>query len=216
MRVWTRVLPLAKQRLNRLSYPRLRTYRNYITPDVCNWDWFRLKFENVYSDTFENMSYRTYLRYKATLRTPIALKIQTPIGFNSAKYDLNLIKSKLAKHLGLHEEEYCFTIMKNNTYACISTDHLKFLNVSHFLALGTSYAKFLKALSGRRIKRTMVRRRVEEEFKPEVRDKNIKMYQWMNYLNKYEGRDIKHARNDGIEFQIEPYPVDGYDRQTQI
>ena len=145
MRVWTRVLPLAKQRLNRLSYPRLRTYRNYITPDVCNWDWFGLKFENVYSDTFENMSYRTYLRYKATLRTPIALKIQTPIGFNSAKYDLNLIKTKLAKHLGLNEEEYCFTIMKNNTYACISTDHLKFLNVSHFLALGTSYAKFLKA-----------------------------------------------------------------------
>ena len=43
MRVRTRVLPLAKQRLNHLSYLRLRTERNYITPDVCNWDWFRTK-----------------------------------------------------------------------------------------------------------------------------------------------------------------------------
>ena len=60
----------------------------------------------------------------------------------------------------------------------------------------------------------MVRRRAEEGFKPEVRDKNIKMFQWMNYLNKYEGRDIKHARNDGAEWQIGPYPVDGYERQT--
>ena len=43
---------------------------------------------------------------------------QIPVlGFNSAKYDLNLIKSKVAKHLGLHEAEYCFTIKKNNAYA---------------------------------------------------------------------------------------------------
>ena len=67
MRVRTRVLPLAKRRPNQLSYPRLRTYRNYITPDVCNWDRFGLKFEHVYSNKFEKMSYRTYLRYKATL-----------------------------------------------------------------------------------------------------------------------------------------------------
>lgn len=71
---------------------------------------------------------------------------QVPVlGFNSAKYDLNLIKTKLAKHLGLHQEEHCFTIKKNNAYACISTEKLKFLDVSHFLAPGTSYAKFLTA-----------------------------------------------------------------------
>ena len=70
----TRVFPLAKQQLNQLSYPCLRTYRNYITPDVCNWDWFGLKFEHVNSDKFEKMSYRTYLHYKATLRYLIACK----------------------------------------------------------------------------------------------------------------------------------------------
>lgn len=32
---------------------------------------------------------------------------QVPVlGFNSAKYNLNLIKTKLAKHLGLHQEEH--------------------------------------------------------------------------------------------------------------
>lgn len=36
------------------------------------------------------------------------------------------------------------------------------------------------------------------------------MYQWMNYLIKYEGKDIKHARNDGDEKRLGPYPVDGY------
>lgn len=67
------------------------------------------------------------------------------LGFNSAKYDLNLIKTKLAKHLGLHREEHCFSIKKNNAYACISTEKLNFLDASHFLAPGTSYAKFLTA-----------------------------------------------------------------------
>ena len=327
-----------------------------------------------------------YGKFKAYVR-------QVPVlGFNSAKYDLNLIKTKLAKHLGLHEEEYCFTIKKNNAYACISTDHLKFLDVSHFLAPGTSYAKFLKAYqveeskgylpyewfddiskldhtelpppsafysslketcisdkdyevcrkawtdhdmttfrdfliwynnldvgpfvtAVNRLQRfyfdrnidifkiamsvpgiarkmlfdtarkegaeftifdeknkdlfhtvkknivggpsiiyhrkavkgetkirggkecqkvlgydcnalylwcigqdmpvgTMVRRRGEEGFKPEVRDKNIKMFQWMNYLNKYRGTDIKHARNNGGEKRVGPYPVDGYDGRT--
>lgn len=45
----------------------------------------------------------------------------------------------------------------------------------------------------------MVRCRVEEGFKLEVRDKNIKMYQWMNYLIKYKGKDIKYVWNDGGE-----------------
>ena len=318
---------------------------------------------------------------------------QIPVlGFNSAKYDLNLIKTKVAKHLGLHEEEFCFTIKKNNAYACISTENLKFLDISHFLAPGTSYAKFLKAYQVEESKaffpyewfdrvskldhtelppldcfysslkqrgiseeeydicktawreknmRTfkdflvwynnldvgpfvtavsrlqkfyfdrnidifktavsvpgiarqmlfdtarregaefvvfdeknkdlfhtiktnivggpsiiyhrkavkgetkirngkvcekvlgydcnalylwcigqkmpvgvMVRRRAEEGFKPEVRDRNIKMYQWMNYLNQYRGTDIKHARNDGGEKRVGPYPVDGYDGRT--
>ena len=63
----------------------------------------------------------------------------------SAKYDLNLIKQKLAKHLEMAKDEYGFVVKKANAYACISTEKFKFLDISHFLAPGTSYAGFLKA-----------------------------------------------------------------------
>ncbi len=71
---------------------------------------------------------------------------QLPVlGFNSSKYDLNLIKKKLAFHLRMHEAEGGFVVKRNNAYTCMSSDSLKFLDVSQYLAPGTSYAKFLKA-----------------------------------------------------------------------
>ena len=71
---------------------------------------------------------------------------QVPVlGFNSAKYDLNLIKRCLAKHLNLHEETGTFVVKQNNAYTCIATDSLKFLDMTQFLAPGSSYAGFLKA-----------------------------------------------------------------------
>lgn len=71
---------------------------------------------------------------------------QVPVlGFNSAKYDLNLIKRWLAKHLNMHDDPGTFVVKKNNTYACIATESLKFLDMSQFLAAGSSYAGFLKA-----------------------------------------------------------------------
>ena len=71
---------------------------------------------------------------------------QMPVlGFNSAKYDLNLIKRVLAKHLNMHEETGAFVIKKNNAYTCIATESLKFLDMSQFLAAGSSYTSFLKA-----------------------------------------------------------------------
>ncbi len=68
------------------------------------------------------------------------------MGFNSSKYDMCLIKRKLAKHLKLDDRErFGFTIKKGSAYACIATPQFRFLDISHFLALGTSYAEFLKA-----------------------------------------------------------------------
>ncbi len=67
------------------------------------------------------------------------------LGFNSAKYDINLVKEKLAKCLNMHQQEYGFVVKQANAYSCIATDTMKFLDISHFLAPGTSYARFLKA-----------------------------------------------------------------------
>lgn len=73
---------------------------------------------------------------------------QVPVlGFNSAKYDLNLVKRCLAKHLSMHDPKNkdAFVVKKSNAYACIVTEQLKFLDISQFLAAGCSYSSFLKA-----------------------------------------------------------------------
>ena len=71
---------------------------------------------------------------------------QTPVlGFNSSKYDINLIKSKIFKHLEVAEKkDYTFTIKKQNAYLAISTPELRFLDISNYIAPGYSYSHFLK------------------------------------------------------------------------
>ena len=67
------------------------------------------------------------------------------LGFNSANYDINLVKTHLAKHLGMHDGQKVFTIKRNNQYACLSTERFKILDITQYLAAGTNYASFLKA-----------------------------------------------------------------------
>ena len=66
------------------------------------------------------------------------------LGFNSSKYDMNLIKSHLAMHLNI-DKESCFTVKRNNQYACLSNKTLKFLDITSYLSPGINYSKFLKA-----------------------------------------------------------------------
>ena len=71
--------------------------------------------------------------------------MQMPVvGFNSGKYDLNVVKEVLFPVL-VKEEEVKFTIKRLNNFMCLATEHLRFLDVSNFLAPGFSYDKFLKA-----------------------------------------------------------------------
>lgn len=101
---------------------------------------------------------------------------QLPVlGFNSAKYDLNLIKSKLAQVFELHEETGMFTVKRNNSYICISTNSMKFLDISQFLCPGTSYDDFLRS------------------FHCSVR-KGFYPYEWMDCVSK-----LNHPRLPPIE-----------------
>ena len=70
------------------------------------------------------------------------MKEHIVFGFNSGKYDINVVKVYLLKplHPGI-----TFTIQKNNDYMCIKTKKLKFLDMKNYLAAGTSYDQFLKA-----------------------------------------------------------------------
>ena len=90
------------------------------------------------------------------------------VGFNSGKYDLNAIKqffipyflstSKTEEQEGEEKEQddkekeeendgirSFFIITRNNTFTCLSTDQLKFLDMTNYIAPGFSYDKYLKA-----------------------------------------------------------------------
>ena len=94
------------------------------------------------------------------------------IGFNSGSYDLNAIKqflipyfmstSKTEEHAEEDEDDEreqedketkeendgvgsFFVIKRNNTFMCLSTDQLKFLDMTNYIAPGFSYDKYLKA-----------------------------------------------------------------------
>ena len=64
------------------------------------------------------------------------------LGFNSASYDLQLIKKTLIPVL---LNKINFVIKKANTYLCLKTDKLRFLDIRKFLAPGFFYKKFLEA-----------------------------------------------------------------------
>ena len=64
------------------------------------------------------------------------------VGFNSGRYDLNAIK-KFFVPLLIHNN--AAVIKRQNTYMCLSTDQLKFVDICNYLAPGVSYDKYLKA-----------------------------------------------------------------------
>ena len=64
------------------------------------------------------------------------------LGFNSSSYNLNLVKPVLIEHL---LNKIYFVIKKANTYLCIKTSTLRFLDTKHFLAPSFLYKKFLIA-----------------------------------------------------------------------
>ena len=66
------------------------------------------------------------------------------LGFNSGKYDINAAKNPFFAHLVKHEQVK-FVIKRNNNHMCLKTLHLKFRDITNYLAPGFSYDQFLKA-----------------------------------------------------------------------
>ena len=68
------------------------------------------------------------------------------IGFNSGRYDINLIKKEIMSYITEnYQDTDIFTIKKNNSYLSVSVPDLKFIDISNYLAAGSSYSQFLKA-----------------------------------------------------------------------
>ena len=66
-------------------------------------------------------------------------------GFNSAGYDIKLIKKYLFKELCEHGGQPNFTVKKAGKYLCIKTEHLKFMDILQFLSSGYNLKSFFKA-----------------------------------------------------------------------
>ena len=105
------------------------------------------------------------------------------VGFNSGKYDLNVVK-KFFVPLLIHNN--AAVIKRQNTYMCLYTDKLKFLDVTQYLAPGVSYDKYLKA------------------YGCELQKGHFP-YEYMDDLHKLEDRALppqaaffSHLKNEGI------------------
>ena len=99
--------------------------------------------------------------YKTLIGQLLGWLHQLPvIGFNSGRYDLNVIKQFFIPYLlkpskqdneDVEEEESDdddetrFVIKRQNTFMCFATKKLKFLDITSYLAPGFSYDTYLKA-----------------------------------------------------------------------
>ena len=116
------------------------------------------KFENVFSELDvmlnnlpdEDEEGKAQL-FKLKKKFDLFLKEMPVLGFNSSRYDINVIKQFLFKEVDtieLEEDEgngFGFVVKRNNAYMCLKTDRLKFLDICNYLAPGYSYDQFLKA-----------------------------------------------------------------------
>ena len=96
--------------------------------------------------------------YKTLIGQLLGWLRQLPvIGFNSGRYDLNVVKKFFIPYLlkpskqddndadDEATDEIRIVIKRQNTFMCLSTDKLKFVDICNYLAPGFSYAKYLTA-----------------------------------------------------------------------
>ena len=81
-------------------------------------------------------------REKLTSEFHLYLQELPILGFNSSNYDLALIKPALVRCL---MGKIKFVLKKANSFLCLKTTKLRFLDIRNFLAPGFSYRKFLIA-----------------------------------------------------------------------
>ena len=94
--------------------------------------------------TTDQRSKRKTLAEKLIDELDEQLRELTVIGFHSGTYDLNVLKRFLIPYM-VKNGGVKFCVKRNQSYLALRTEKLKFLDISNFLAAGSSYAGFLKA-----------------------------------------------------------------------
>jgi hypothetical protein len=93
------------------------------------------------------------------------------VGFNSQRYDLNVIKGALMKRLEMEEDPVGFVVKKTDALTCVKTTCLKFVDICNFIAPGFSYSDYLRAYG------------VEET-------KGFFPYEWLDTLDKLDYKEL--------------------------
>ena len=94
------------------------------------------------------------------------------IGFNSQRYDINVMKGALMKRLFGSEvktrsDNTTFIVKRQDAMTCVQTEHFRFLDIVNFMSPGFNYASYLKAFG------------VEEQ-------KGFFPYEWLDSLDKLD------------------------------
>ena len=138
-----------------------------LAEELTKWD---EREETTRAANDKKKSRRTTNPYKKLMGQLYGWMRQLPvIGFNSGKYDRNAVKQFIIPYFlstksktGEQEEKEqeqeqddkeeenegigsFFVIKRNNTFMCLLTDQLKFLDMINYIAPGFSYDKYLKA-----------------------------------------------------------------------
>ena len=81
------------------------------------------------------------------------------IGFNSGKYDINMVKEYFVREISYNEEDECnedvFAAKKDNDYMFLTTPKFKFSDVKNYIGPGLSYDAWCKSL-GYRLEKPML------------------------------------------------------------
>ncbi|KAK3725758.1 hypothetical protein QZH41_001057 [Actinostola sp. cb2023] len=100
--------------------------------------------EERHEETEEQEKKKPYPLVKLKEKLEVYLQELPVLGFNNGRYDLNMVKEFLLPYL-VKNEAVKFAIKINNNNMCLTTDHLKFLDITNYLARGFDYDQFLKA-----------------------------------------------------------------------
>ena len=130
--------------------------------------------DDVIMDEIEDKEKKSHPLYTVKFKYEQWMMQIPVIGFNSGKYDINMVKPHLVKVL-MKMDAIKFVVKKSNSFMCLQTEQLNFVDIRNYLAPGFDYATYLKA------------------YKCSVM-KGFFPYEWMNNLDKLNAETLpRHA-----------------------
>ena len=100
--------------------------------------------DDVIMDETEDKEKKSHPLYTVKLKYEQWMTQIPMIGFNSGKYDINMVKPHLVKVL-MKIDAIKFVVKKSNSFMCLQTERLNFVDIRNYLAPGFDYATYLKA-----------------------------------------------------------------------